>query len=149
MKNASIETGHIGLNVSDLKRSTEFYQELLGFESLGGSFEDGKKFVFLGRGQKIVLTLWEQSNTPFNKLASGLHHLSFQVNSIQDVQSAQETLKRLGAKLFYGGIVSHQEGAQSGGIFFEDPDGIRLEIYAPTGAAEFESANQAPACGFF
>ncbi len=36
----------------------------------------------------------------------------------------------------YDGIVPHAEGAQSGGIFFEDPDGIRLEIYAPNGAAD-------------
>lgn len=30
----------------------------------------------------------------------------------------------------------HAEGAQSGGVFFEDPDGIRLEIYAPNGAGD-------------
>jgi lactoylglutathione lyase len=37
-------------------------------------------------------------------------------------------------------------------VFFEDPDGIRLEIYAPS-AAEAEArpapTGSAPACGFF
>ena len=40
----------------------------------------------------------------------------------------------LKVKLLYQGIVPHAEGAESGGVFFEDPDGIRLEIFSPTGA---------------
>lgn len=30
--------------------------------------------------------------------------------------------------------IQRREGAASGGIFFFDPDGIRLEIFTPTGA---------------
>ncbi|MEV5257368.1 VOC family protein [Streptomyces anulatus] len=38
----------------------------------------------------------------------------------------------------------------SGGIFFSDPDGIRLEIYAPTGADPADAPTSgAPTCGFF
>ncbi|HLA74470.1 MAG TPA: VOC family protein, partial [Gammaproteobacteria bacterium] len=34
--------------------------------------------------------------------------------------------------------------------FFEDPDGIRLEIYAPSGAAGCQAPMPgAPSCGFF
>ena len=33
---------------------------------------------------------------------------------------------------------------------FEDPDGIRLEIYAPTGAGDHAAPTPgAPSCGFF
>ena len=50
----------------------------------------------------------------------------------------------------YDGIVPHAEGTQSGGIFFEDPDGIRLEIYAPSGAGDRQPPSPgAPSCGFF
>ena len=35
-------------------------------------------------------------------------------------------------------------------LIFEDPDGIRLEIYAPRGAEEAEAPIAgAPSCGFF
>lgn len=43
----------------------------------------------------------------------------------------------------------HREGAQSGGIFFEDPDGTRLEIYAKDGASGAAPVTGAPTCGFF
>ena len=53
-------------------------------------------------------------------------------------------------ELVYDGVVPHGEGASSGGVFFTDPDGIRLEIYAPSGADTAPAPTQgAPTCGFF
>jgi lactoylglutathione lyase len=47
-------------------------------------------------------------------------------------------------------VVAHREGAASGGIFFHDPDGTRLEISVPTGAEGAPAPNaDAPTCGFF
>lgn len=38
----------------------------------------------------------------------------------------------------------------SGGLFFEDPDGIRLEIFAPRGVAGAPAPHaDGPTCGFF
>jgi catechol 2,3-dioxygenase-like lactoylglutathione lyase family enzyme len=67
----------------------------------------------------------------------------------EQVEEARRKLLRLGAPFVYEGIVPHAEGAQSGGVFFEDPDGIRLEIYSPTGAAGAAPVAGAPSCGFF
>jgi catechol-2,3-dioxygenase len=146
----AFQTGHIGLNISNLERSREFYQAVFGFEIMGGSEEKGHRYVFLGNGGKLVLTLWEQSEGRFANHQPGLHHLSFQVEAIEQVAEAEEKIRALGAKLFYDGIVSHREGASSGGIFFEDPDGIRLEIFAPVEAGTYATlASGAPACGFF
>ena len=147
--NERLETGHIGLNVTDLHRSKQFYQAVFGFDVLKESKEEEKRFAFLGKDQKVILTLWQQGSERFGKHISGLHHLSFQVPTIEAVEKAQQVLKSLGAKLFYDGIVPHSEGAQSGGVFFEDPDGIRIEIYAPTGASEYKAPSDAPSCGFF
>jgi len=48
------------------------------------------------------------------------------------VRAAEERLRALGATIHHGGMVAHREGADSGGLFFEDPDGIRLEVnYIP------------------
>ncbi|CAM5442132.1 hypothetical protein SAVIM338S_02651 [Streptomyces avidinii] len=47
-------------------------------------------------------------------------------------------------------IVAHGEGARSGGIFFHDPDGTRLEIFSPTVDEGLEAPVEgAPTCGFF
>ncbi|MCC6175678.1 MAG: VOC family protein [Chloroflexi bacterium] len=143
-------TGHIGLNVSELDRSRAFYERVFGFDILGESQQDGRRFVFLAKEGKLVLTLWEQAEGRFDAGRPGLHHLSFQVESIDQVRAAERTLRELGAAFAHDGIVPHAEGADSGGIFFEDPDGIRLEIYAPTGAAGNPAPTSgAPTCGFF
>jgi lactoylglutathione lyase len=147
----TFQTGHVGLNVSDLARSTEFYQQVFGFEVMSESREGAQKFAFLADGQKkLVLTLWEQSQDRFNRHLPGLHHLSFQVANLDEVKAVEVRLRELQTPLLYDGIVPHAEGAPSGGIFFEDPDGIRLEIYAPTGAGDYAAPTPgAPSCGFF
>ncbi|HYN95530.1 MAG TPA: hypothetical protein VES42_16910 [Pilimelia sp.] len=67
-----------------------------------------------------------------------------------EVRAAEATLREAGAVFAYDGVVPHGEGAASGGIFFTDPDGIRLEIYAPDGAQALTApVPAAPTCGFF
>jgi catechol 2,3-dioxygenase-like lactoylglutathione lyase family enzyme len=143
-------TGHVGLNVSDLGRSTRFYQEVFGLDLAGESSVPGREYAFLTQDGKLLLTLWPQSRGNAISDRPGLHHLSFQVDSIEQVRAAGERLKALGAVIHHGGIVPHREGADSGGLFFEDPDGIRLEIFAPAGAGERPAPHaDGPTCGFF
>jgi lactoylglutathione lyase len=146
----SFETGHIGLNVNDLARSKEFYNEIFGFEVRGESTDENRKYAMLAQDGKLVLTLWQQSSAEFSRATAGLHHLSFQAKSVEQVREIEEKLRERGAKLIYDGIVLHSEGAKSGGIFFEDPDGIRLEIFTTEGLEEYSAPeNGASACGFF
>ncbi len=145
-----LESGHVGLNVTHLSRSKHFYQEVFGLDVVSESQEAQREFAFLGKDGKLFLTLWQQGEGRFGKGHPGLHHLSFQVSSIDAVKQAERKLRAIGARLIYDGIVAHAEGAESGGIYFEDPDGIRLEIYAPTGAeAAHAPTHGAPSCGFF
>ncbi len=142
-------TGHVGLNVTNLDRSLEFYQSVFGFDVIHRSDEAGKRFVLLGDGGHIVLTLWEQGAGRFDGGRPGLHHLSFEVPKMDEVERALALLKSRRTKLFYPSVVAHAEGAASGGIFFEDPDGTRLEIYAASGAEAHAAPTDGPACGFF
>jgi lactoylglutathione lyase len=143
-------TGHVGLNVSDLGRSTRFYREVFGLDLAAQSGEAGREYAFLAQDGRLLLTLWPQSGGSAATDRPGLHHLAFQVDSIEQVRGAEERLKALGAVIHHGGIVPHREGADSGGLFFEDPDGIRLEIFAPAGAGERPAPHtDGPTCGFF
>jgi len=149
-RTAPYATGHIGLNVTDLRRSMAFYQEVFGFDALAESRDAGRSFVFLGYGDALVLTLWEQSTGAFPADRPGLHHLSFQVDSMDQVREAEGRARSVGARIFHGGVVPHQEGSASGGVFFADPDGIRLEVFAPGGAEAMTAPTPgAPTCGFF
>lgn len=142
--------GHIGINVTSLDRAVDFYADVFGLTRLGGSEAAPRRFAFLGDGQKLVLTLWEQSSGRFDAGAPGLHHLSFQVDTIEEVHAAEHRLKNRQVTFLYDGVVPHAEGAQSGGIFFEDPDGTRLEIFTAAGACERPApVAGAPSCGFF
>lgn len=146
----SLQPGHIGLNVSDLTRSKAFYQQAFGFDVLNEGQEPGRAFVFLARDGQLMVTLWQQSDGRFDTRHPGLHHLAFQVASIDEVRAYEQRLQELGAKFLYDSVVPHGEGADSGGVFFEDPDGIRLEIYSPTGASgQAAPTSGAPSCGFF
>ena len=50
----------------------------------------------------------------------------------------------------YDGIVSHCEGADSGGVFFLDPDGVRLEVCIAEGIEKCNpDTKDHSSCGFF
>jgi catechol 2,3-dioxygenase-like lactoylglutathione lyase family enzyme len=147
---STLQTGHVGLNVTNLARALDFYRDVFEFEVMGESDTPGREFVFLGRDGRLLLTLWLQSTGAFEPGTPGLHHLSFQVESIDEIEAAEARLRERGATIHHGGIVPHSEGAPSGGLYFEDPDGIRLEIYAPEGVGERAApSGDAPTCGFF
>ncbi|GAA1578564.1 VOC family protein [Kribbella sancticallisti] len=146
----ALTTGHVGLNVTNLERSLAFYQRVLGFEVQAEGTEADRRWAFLGQGGKLLVTLWQQAGAEFAAGQAGLHHLSFQVETIEEVQGVQATLEELGAEFLYDGVVPHGEGVSSGGIFFSDPDGIRLEVYSPSGADSAPApSGAAPTCGFF
>jgi lactoylglutathione lyase len=146
----SFTMGHIGLSVTDLDRSLLFYRRVFGFETIAEGKDADRRWAFLGLDGNLVLTLWQQSQAGFSTATAGLHHLSFQVDSLDEVTAAEVVLRELGADFAHDGVVAHAEGAASGGIFFTDPDGVRLEIYVPVGAEGAPApAGDAPTCGFF
>jgi catechol 2,3-dioxygenase-like lactoylglutathione lyase family enzyme len=142
--------GHIGLNVSRLDRSIAFYRAVFGFDLLRRSDDAGRAFAFLGHAGAVVVTLWQQSAGAFAAHLPGLHHLAFTVDSADEVRAAEARVRAQGGRIHHDGIVAHAEGADSGGLFFEDPDGIRLEIFAPRGLAGAPAPHtDGPTCGFF
>jgi len=147
---SALATGHVGLNVTELDRSKAFYLAVLGLEVQAEGTEPERRWAFLGRDGELLVTLWQQSTGRFSSSTPGLHHLSFQVGSIEEVRAVQATLQGLSAEFAYDGVVPHGEGMASGGIYFSDPDGVRLEVYAPSGADTAPApSGTAPTCGFF
>ncbi|MFE1285268.1 VOC family protein [Streptomyces sp. NPDC058751] len=154
----TLRTGHIGLNVTDLDRSLAFYRDVLGYGVLGEGKEEGddggkRRYAFLGSPSgdgRPALTLWQQARDGHDTGLAGLHHLALEVDSLDRVREYETALRAYGVTFAHDGVVAHREGAASGGIFFHDPDGTRLEIFAASGAEEAPAPNaSAPTCGFF
>lgn len=146
----TLHTGHVGLNVTDLDRSLAFYRDVLGFVLVAEGKEDERRYAFLGDGERLVLTLWQQAGEPYDGDRAGLHHLALEAESMERVREYEQALRAYGTEFAYEGVVAHREGAASGGIFFHDPDGTRLEISVPDGAQGAPVPDEsAPTCGFF
>ncbi|MEV5429212.1 VOC family protein [Streptomyces sp. NPDC052701] len=146
----TLRTGHIGLNVTDLDRSLAFYRDVLGFALIGEGKEEDRRYAFLGDGERLLLTLWQQAARPYGADRAGLHHLALEADSLERVGEYERALRAHGVEFAHDGVVAHHEGAPSGGIFFHDPDGTRLEISVPSGAQGAPAPHDsAPTCGFF
>ena len=118
--------GHVHLKVADLKRSVQFYTEILGFDVMTRM---GNSAAFLSAGgyhHHIGLNTWESANGNQPPQGStGLYHFAILVPSRKELARA---FKRL---------TEHDypvEGASDHGvseaIYLKDPDGNGIEIYA-------------------
>ena len=119
----------ITLGVSDLKRATEFYEQVVGWQPEAG--QEGIAFFDLGG---VVFSLYphealaKDAGEPFDGKLPGMYKgfaLAYNARSRGEVDEVFASLKSKGAK-----IVKEPEEVFWGGYsgYFEDPDGYRWEV---------------------
>ena len=117
---------HAVLGVEDLDRSVQFYTSLLGFEMVVND-PDHAVFLRLPSSENhhdLALCVPEQRPdiTASQPAATGLHHLAWEVDTVEDLREAHRALVAAGA--FVGGA---DHGATKS-IYGVDPDGHEFEI---------------------
>jgi len=119
--------GHVVLRVSDLKRSVEFYTGALGFrvsDIYGDDMMPGGMVFMRCNADHHGIALVGGASGPAGK--GDLHHLAFEVGSLDEVFRARKYLRERGATIVFEG--RRRAGVQIA-IEFLDPDGHNLEIY--------------------
>ena len=133
---------HLRLTVTDLARSREFYTELLGFQVAVESpppddpaAEAAFKILFGGivmvRGNLLMgLRPVAPAGDRFDPDRVGLDHLSFGVASRAELDQAAALFDERGVPR---GEITTLASFGIDVLPFEDPDGMQLELTAPSG----------------
>jgi catechol 2,3-dioxygenase len=119
--------GHVVLKARDLERSVDFYTRVLGFK-----VSDVYPESMMAGGMAFL-----RANTDHHCLAlvggagagSGnreLHHIAFEVATLDEVVRAREHLREHGVKIDFDG--RRRAGCQVA-VEFRDPDHHSIEIY--------------------
>jgi len=121
---------HLGLTVSRLEESANFFTSLLGWEEVRKNNEYPAIFVSDG---SIMLTLWETKEphpSPFNKNRNvGLHHVALHVQSKNELDSIYNHLVNNKIEIEFAPELLSDGPAQH--MMCYEPSGIRVEFIWP------------------
>ena len=119
--------GHVVLMASDLKRSVEFYTGVLGFRVSDvypeTMMKGGMVFMRCAADHHGVALV---GGAPGESRHVELHHMAFEVATLDEVFAAREWLRKNSVKIEFEG--RRRAGCQVA-VEFRDPDGHWLEIY--------------------
>jgi glyoxylase I family protein len=119
--------GHLTLTVTDLERSADFYNRVLGSETaLASEDQLGPFIVCMGPGFMIGLRKWEQtaSDDSFVFSRVGLDHMGVHVESRDELEKWVAHLDENDVES--SGIVESPFGLH---LHAKDPDGIAIEFF--------------------
>jgi glyoxylase I family protein len=128
---------HIYLTVRDFARSEQFYDQAmqaLGFKKSDEWIADEPHAHYLRPALQISLRP-ARSTAAHDSYAAGLHHLCLQAATKADVDEAYRALSALGIAATKPALYPDYN-PEYYATFFEDPDGIRLEIVGRTGTRQ-------------
>ena len=120
---------HLSLSVTDLGKSTEWYQQVLGLDVTAEIEGDGfrrNRLRASGGGVTLTLTSHDQeSGEPFSERRAGMDHVAFQVGGIPEVEALKTRFEQLGVT--HSEVKSTTTGTAM--ITLRDPDNIQIEVF--------------------
>ena len=127
---------HLAITVSDLKTSMPFYRLVL--EGVGyalSHYDEQRIAVWLGPNPEILIyqARTDQLDRKHVTYDPGIHHIAFQVEECGIIDQLWKELK-LNGYLILDDPREYPEYAEKYyAIFFEDPDGMKLEVVSLSG----------------
>jgi glyoxylase I family protein len=119
---------HVAIICSDYPRSKRFYTELLGLKVIAENYREArdsyKLDLALSDGSQVELFSFPDApERPSFPEAQGLRHLAFQVDDVEHVKEYLE------AREIEVEPIRIDEFTGKAFTFFQDPDGLPLEVY--------------------
>jgi catechol 2,3-dioxygenase-like lactoylglutathione lyase family enzyme len=117
---------HIALKVTDLNRSLQFYQHVLGLELIRqvDTDEQGGRAAFLRAGaQKLDLFCRQDFVAADKEKPVGMDHLCLSVEA-ESVHDVVTYLHEKDVDIFWGPV----ERENSTSVYVYDPDGVHVEL---------------------
>ena len=121
---------HIEIYVSDLERSTLFWDWFLsywGYE-VHQEWEKGKSWINGMTYIVLVQTENKYQKHPYHRCHTGLNHLAFYADDRSEIDRFTSEIRRKGIPILYEDRHPYAGGHDSYAIYFEDPDRIKLEV---------------------
>jgi lactoylglutathione lyase len=120
---------YVGIRVTNLQRSIDFYTKLLGMKVTGrGKIAQtkGETVGLQSENDGFVLELnYYEENSPYNTkyaVGEGLDHLAFKVDDLN------KALEEAGSEGYR--IILEMKADGSRWVYIEDPDGIWIELFS-------------------
>ena len=137
--------GHVGIQVTDMDRSLEWYRDILGL-TLTGRWPMGEngEMAFMRFGDchhDLVLFTHPTPVTDENRNSgyNALQHIAMEISNRDEWLKALNDLRSKDVEIVQGPLIHGPEGGNGPGSFeggsgsrsfyFLDPDGNRLELY--------------------
>ena len=122
---------HVEIYVSNLEQSSSFWGWFLGElgYTLYQSWDKGRSYILGDTYIVFVQTEERFLDVAYHRCRTGLNHLAFHASSREQVDHLKSLLEQRGVVLLYPEKAPFAGGAY--GLFFEDPDRIKVELVAP------------------
>ncbi len=119
------ELGHVVFFVRNLKRSADFYRDILGFNEIAR--ENGMAMFSSGRThhELLLIEIGESFFVESNKIKPGLYHVGFKIgDSKNELKEVYKRLKENGID-----IIGTADHFVTHSIYIYDPDKNEIELY--------------------
>jgi catechol-2,3-dioxygenase len=117
---------HAVLFVSELKRSTEFYTNVLGFRSVHTIADQAAFLQAEGSTNDHDLGLFamgpQAQASPAGRTSVGLYHLAWEVDTLAELRRIAGALEERGA------LVGASNHGTTKALYAKDPDGLEFEV---------------------
>ncbi|MEE9550127.1 MAG: VOC family protein [Candidatus Binatia bacterium] len=120
--------GHVGVFVKDVKRSTKFYTEILGFK-VSDVNEQGITFLRCATDHHdtVLVPLPKESHESVSADRKEIQQISYEVDREEDLRRALKFLKEKGVTIVSGLRQRGPGGDKT--IDFLDPDGNNIQLF--------------------
>ncbi|MFD2630574.1 VOC family protein [Oceanobacillus kapialis] len=129
-KGPTVYVEELSINVTDLHKSIDFYQSIIGFQVLEQTERTAK---LSANGKTTILTLELPENVvKKEQRTTGLYHVAVLLPNRQALSSFLEHVLRRGVHL---GAADH---AVSEALYLSDPDGNGIEVYCDRASTNWQ-----------